>query len=1076
MPIRPMDEFLGSLQQSDVTDGNLYTMLPVPENHQTFMQKMDDEWQFGTTIGSLVSNGLQDRTKTNPNFSPAQELKDTPYAMFAGEALFVDTPEELEDWKKQKDREVGAAQRRSTSGWGGIGAMFAAQATDLPINLMPFLGVAKNIKTAGSLGKYTIKGAGMGAAALSVQEGVLQETQVGRSAEESLLNIGTGAVFGAVLGGAVGGAALSRNSLTANIVERLLSVNELPRIQVSEIPHSAGAAEVTLNLGDAHLAKMSVKVPFSDKTFDLSNLLQIPYLKAPVIEGLTADSRMLNSITSSMFEHSNLEVRNLIEKPEGILMQDAREMLGPYAEISAAKILSKDSKTGKAQIQVEYKDKSPENPNTELQTKTVDVDLYRPGEATEHAMETGVKYDRTKVYDYQENIKNTYLEYANTKPGAFEAARAWRNSRNEGKMSFREMLEEASRSSRRMDVHENPHVQRMAEIIRKNIDETNAQMQKSRVPLQEFKLVGRLSYYPIVHNKVKIMNDPAGFEKDITNYYMSTGTMSKAEAQRAAMDYRDKVTGMGDEDALLSDISRMSIDKGVRFTKERTSQIPDTVLEPWLVNDPMQTISQYMTQGSQLSRFYDMLHSHGVDSLQELKLKLHKEYENREMELNKADVNYNFEQQRLSRKYAVYQDRLQDFASIMLGQYSKRTAADNTLRTLRTYNYLRLMGMITINSITDLAIPIFKHGLLRTIMYGYAEGIDNIVKGRKGLETNMMRHMAVALEQELDGNLNSMVDPSFGSNYAVRQPKVGVGFLPSTFKLYNDFIYGSQVVGDAASKAFSKATLIVYWNKFHKRLAARTAVSRIIEDLKNYKNLSVHEKEYLNSIGIGHQHVDSILNQFNKYGGTDNGGHLSDIRLWSDRAAAERFSMSVLKEVDSTIVTPGKGDISRFVQGGELQRTLFQFKGFFSAMTTKVLISGLQRHDFAVAQGVVAALSLGALQYVLRTWMAGKEPDTSADNLLLEGINRSGLLGLLGDPIFGLLLAKKLGGGSRYYNQNLIEYMAGPSGSLLKRYHDIYQDVRDGKDSEKIKKKSEVLIPFQNLLGIRQLLDRANKE
>lgn len=1074
MPIRDLNESMNSMQESDVIPQDLPSMAQAryeehpPENKASFSDLFAAHWGMETSVGSLFTNGLQDTEVIDPNFNPAKELQGTPYWQFADEALYADNQQELNDWKRQKDREIAQYQTMANAGWTGTGAMFAAQMTD-PINIIPWFRAAKYVKGAATATKFIAGGATMGAATMAAQEAVLQSTQTGRTAEQSAYNIGAGAVFGTILGGAISAAKLSRDSLATNIVEQLLKGEELPKIQVT--PRSAGAAEIGLE--DASLARM--KVNFFGKDFDLSNLLQIPGLKAPVIEGLTADSRVLNTITSSMFEHSNLETRNLVQKPDGIILQDAKDSLGPYPTVTSAKIISRDTKAGKAEVALEYTEKDVNGKTVgEPKSKTVSVDLERPGSETPVAMETFMKLDRAAIYEYQKELSGIYLEYTGTKPGAFEAARAWKGARDEGKMSYREMLNDAASAARRGDAHENPYVRRMAEAMRKRIDEVNAQMKKAGVPLPEFKLVGRQSYFPIVYDKQAILNDRYGFEKVIEDYYHGKG-LGRAEARSAAIEYADNVIGAGSDAALLSDITRMSLDKGVKFTKERVSDVPDTLMEKYLVNDPLHVISQYMAQGSQLSRFYDMLHTHGVNTLNDLKLKLHAEYEEKQALLNKKDVNYNYNKEQLTNKYVAYQNRLQDFASIMLGQYSKRTAADSALRALRTYNYLRLMGMITLSSITDLAMPIFKHGLGRTLMQGYVRGLTNISSGLRGLETDMLKHIGVAVEQELDGALRTMIDPEFGSNFVQRAASTGKGLGPMTKKLYNDFIYGANIAGDAASNAFSKAALINYWNIFGKRLGARIAISRIIGDLRKYASLPAPEKEYLNSIGIGSKHVDSILSQFDKYGGADKGGYITDIKSWSNIDAKERFSAAVIKEADSTIVTPGRGDIPRFIQGSELARTIFQFKGFFSAMTTKFLISGMQRRDMAAATGLAAMIALGAAQYIIRTKISGKEPDMSTNNLMLEGINRSGAPGLIGDPIFGLMLSQKLGGGSRYLNQNWIEYMVGPSGSLVKKLGEIYQDVRDKKGVDALKKDIAPIIPFQNLLGIRQLYDKANK-
>ncbi len=1056
MAILGLQEHMDQAQPTDVVDQTLGSMMPVPENTQSLAQKFSDQWGINTSVGSLITNGLQDSVITDPSFNPALAIKGTPYEQFGDEAIYADNKEELEAWKLQKSKELEIQSHIATAGWGGIVGMVAAQVTD-PINLIPWLGQASKVKKGMDLIKYAGMGAGMGASTMAAQEGVLQATQTGRSAEQTIFSVGAGAVLGGVVGGAIGGTVLGRQAVATKVVEQILKDGDAPKIRITPGKDSASAARVEAVFDDAHIAKIpdwAVKA------------LQVPGLRAPILEGLTADSRVLNSISSSMFEHSNLEMRNLVEKPHGVLLQDAKDSVGPYANISDAQLLNKDAASGKATVQVTYK-----NPDSlEPIVKDVSVDMHRPGSATPEAVDTLIKHDREKVYQLQNDLKKIYLNYTNTKAGLLEEARAKLNTLGTDKLSFKEMLEESAKTLRRGDVHENPHVTKMAETLRKQIEAANVQMTKSEVPLPEFDLKGRESYYPIIHDKQAILNDRAGFEKVIRDHYIGSG-VDAAEAKSIAIEYADNALGAGEDAALLSDISRMSLDKGVTFTKERVSDVPDTLLEPWLVNDPLRTVSAYVTQASQLSRFYDMLHLHGVNSMTELKRLLHAEYLEKEtLAGSNAELRAS-----LSKEYVKNQNLLQDFAAITLGQYSKRSGADSALRALRTYNYLRLMGYIVLSSITDIAMPVFKHGLGRTFMDGYVKGISSIVKGLRPLEVDMMNHIGVAIDQEMDGGLRTLIDPDFGSSSIRRVPKIGTGLGPSTKKLYNDVIYGISVAGDSASYLFNRATGMQYWNRFHKRLAARIAISRVMKDLSSYDTLASHEKEYLNSIGIGSTDVSRIVEQFNKYGGKAEGGYISDVREWSDSAAADKFSAAILKEVDSTIVTPGRGDTPRWIQKTELARTLTQFKGFFSAMTTKALVTGVQRRDKEVMQGVAALLTLGALQYVIRMQMQGKKPNTDADNLLLEAVNRSGMLGLLGDPVFGIVLSNRLGGGSRYLNQGWMEYLLGPSASLLKSGNKIAESIKHGNADDKTLKQAETLLPFQNLFWLRLLMDKVNK-
>lgn len=1060
MPIVPLDQ-----AQANLNEGNTFnTIVPQQDLPTPTTPSLTDTfkaaWERNTFTGSLATFGINDNTVTDPTYNAAQKLKDTPYWGYADQAVGVNNDAELQNFKTRIDKENENAQiLANSSGLASTVANFGAQLGDV-LTYIPFLGIAgkaaaltaKTVAMAGAeeaakvaapvamnAAKGAAQGAAIGGAFVGAQELGIQQTQATRTPQESLLNTATGAVFGSILGGAVGHFTrttpdLHINSEPAEVVKGVLNTGDSPIIVMDN--KSAGAAYTNSFGEDSHIAKMTIKA--NGKSFEMTPLTQVPYLHAPVLDGLSADSQVLNNVTSSMFEHTLFERKNVVTP----------EM----------------NETGKF------------------------------GLSTNAAVDTLQKLDRVDVFDFHREMRNNYLDYADTKPGALAAMRARFNIMGTGKMSFNDMNAAISDAARSGDVHDNPHVTRGAGIVRKYVEKANQQMQKAKVPAWEEiqKNIAETpglddSYYPRVYDKQAIVNDRAGFEAVLQKHFESQpdmdaldaqgkqdGTkMSPEQAKIQANKTTDNILGAGEQNVTLSDISRMSLEKGVNFRKQRILGVPSSLVSDYLVNDPMRTISQYLTQASQLSRFQEMLNSFGVESVNDMKVKLYEEGQAKQLALDPKDANYSLNKKNLTNQYLNYQEQLQDNAAILLGQYAKRTKWDGFFRALRTFNYLRLMGRIVINSCTDLAMPILKHGLGATLK-GYGQGLRNIFTGNRTLENEMLRHLSVAVDLEMDGALRTIIDPDFGSNLVTRQPKVGTGMGPTVAKLYNDFIYGANIAADRASVVFSNINFINYWNAAGQRLNARVTISRIMKDLHEYNSLPPEEKTYLNSIGIGQKDIKPILKQFEKHGATKQGAYVSDIQEWDNREMAEKFAGAVIQEVDSSIVRPGKGDTPKAVQRSEMGKTLLQFKGFFSTMTSKVLVSALQRHDSNVMFGVLGMLSLGASQYLMVQALNGKQPDSSTENLLLEGLNRSGMLGLLGDPLFGIILNNKMGGGSRYLNQNWIEYMLGPSASLIKTSNKIFNDVKEGKADDKTLKAAETLIPFQNLFYLRLLFDKLN--
>jgi len=172
------------------------------------------------TLGSAVANA-QDTWGINndlvdPTYSSWDDIKGTKY-----EAYWKDTfirsnnPGFTGALKASIDRQEDDRRTVEGAGLGGFISGMIAGVVD-PTILIPGGGeIALAGKGMWAVGKGVAAGARAGAVGVAVQEGLLQSTQDVRTAEESLFNIATGAVLGAVLGGSVAGV-LSRKQQVAS--------------------------------------------------------------------------------------------------------------------------------------------------------------------------------------------------------------------------------------------------------------------------------------------------------------------------------------------------------------------------------------------------------------------------------------------------------------------------------------------------------------------------------------------------------------------------------------------------------------------------------------------------------------------------------------------------------------------------------------------------------------------------------------------------------------------------------------------------------------------------------------------
>jgi len=158
-----------------------------------------------------------------------------------------------------------------------------------------------------------------------------------------------------------------------------------------------------------------------------------------------------------------------------------------------------------------------------------------------------------------------------------------------------------------------------------------------------------------------------------------------------------------------------------------------------------------------------------------------------------------------------------------------------------------------------------------------------------------------------------------------------------------------------------------------------------------------------------------------------------------------------------------------------------QFKSFAVSSTSRTMLTALQDKDMNTIMGVMVSVGLGTMAYVVKRKAADKEVDLSVENLLKEGVDRSGVLGVLPE-MNGILEKMNVGFGnmtggkqlSRFASRNVLGQIAGPSAGLLQ---DVTQTI-SSLASEGVLKKSDTaamkrLLPYQNLIYLRFLLEKA---
>jgi hypothetical protein len=280
---------------------------------------------------------------------------------------------------------------------------------------------------------------------------------------------------------------------------------------------------------------------------------------------------------------------------------------------------------------------------------------------------------------------------------------------------------------------------------------------------------------------------------------------------------------------------------------------------------------------------------------------------------------------------------------------------------------------------------------------------------------------------------------------------------------------------DIMSEGFTKLSGIGYWTGMHRRIAAQVSSADTMRTIVN--GPKGKDVTRLASLGISKSDYASIAAQIKKHAQEVNGTYMMNGHLWDDAAALDKLKNAIQINVESSILRPGVESLPFAVQSSDLGKVLFQFKSFASAATGKILISGMQRRDANAALGFTYLVAMGALTGVVKAKLAGKEPNEDIDALILDGISRSGVGGLIATTALDLGRAATGEYAARFGDDALAGAVFGPTvggmaTTLWKATVGASKDFEEGNDEKAYDKMSKML-PFQNLFYLKALMKEA---
>jgi hypothetical protein len=166
-------------------------------------------------------------------------------------------------------------------------------------------------------------------------------------------------------------------------------------------------------------------------------------------------------------------------------------------------------------------------------------------------------------------------------------------------------------------------------------------------------------------------------------------------------------------------------------------------------------------------------------------------------------------------------------------------------------------------------------------------------------------------------------------------------------------------------------------------------------------------------------------------------------------------------------------------------QTIGQFKSFILSTNQRMVIAALQGQDHNAIGGFSLLVGMGAFTYFLKQKESGREISDDPAVWVMEGIDRSGAIGMLSE-VNGLIekissnsvgLRPLLGitsPASKQVSRSIAENLAGPTfGGLLTTVIQAMNALASGEEiTDADIRAMRRLVIYQNLTGWREIVDR----
>jgi len=547
-------------------------------------------------------------------------------------------------------------------------------------------------------------------------------------------------------------------------------------------------------------------------------------------------------------------------------------------------------------------------------------------------------------------------------------------------------------------------------------------------------------------NRVKKRLQTLERKREDERYFASADDL---ELQDIAEEISHKVTG-----APAGRIGYEAVPLSRGPLRERTFSIPDTLVEDFLESD-VETVARFYTRT--MSADVELAGQFGRADMEDAINKVRDDYTRKAM---RAETDA--ERTRLQKAMKADIRDLEGMRDRLRGTYAAPSDPNSLLvragRVAREWNYLRLLGGMTASAFPDMGRSVMAHGLTRV----WGNGLAPLVKNFRAVQLagREAKLAGTALDMVLDSRAMSLAD------------------VGDDFGRHSKFERGLKSMSDR----FGLVSLMAPWNAAMKQWVGAISSTRILEEAANWRagNIKGANMEHMAMLGIDVHRASRIAAMFDKFGESADGVLIANTDAWTDGEALKTFRAALAKDVDRIIVTPGQD--KPLWMSKEWGKLVGQFKSFSMASSHRVLLAGLQQRDMATLNGALIMTFLGMGVTYFKNAEAGREQPKDWKVWVAEGVDRSGITGWfydvnnIAEKTLGVGMHQALGGPvpSRYASRNIAGALLGPSVGTVQDMAKVGRavvgtDPWRKSDTRAVRR----LLPYQNLVGFRRLVDEA---